>query len=362
MAQKAPPSLLDYQEDKRSVVIGLVLTLLLWPAVVWLVSQGMGRVGNGTNFRPRVAAKPTFNIELAPDQFIMPKKAPPPTKFVETNPDAPENTPDHTQNFAAQNQQVAQEKPTPDGKSDTPKLEGKKDIESNQIVSGQLTPPQQAPPPMPANPEIKEAATAEQARRDQTPLPGFEKKLGDDPSAFGSSAAQKVDSPATAVPERLPGVKDAPSLVGAPQVTQQHIDPHRPMPRPQLERHARPAVFRENQFGTQNIGAIAIDARWSQYGQYLQKLIETVQIQWERIIEQGRVYPPPGSEVVVKFRLEATQGAVAEILHSEGSAGNQAERACISAITERSPYGPWTDDMKAVLGDSQELTFTFYYQ
>ena len=46
----------------------------------------------------------------------------------------------------------------------------------------------------------------------------------------------------------------------------------------------------------------------------------------------------------------------------DGTAGNQAEKACTSAITARAPYGPWTDDMIAVLGQSQELTFTFFYQ
>jgi hypothetical protein len=34
----------------------------------------------------------------------------------------------------------------------------------------------------------------------------------------------------------------------------------------------------------------------------------------------------------------------------------------MSAITKPAPYGPWTDDMKAVLGEQQEMTFTFYYQ
>jgi hypothetical protein len=46
----------------------------------------------------------------------------------------------------------------------------------------------------------------------------------------------------------------------------------------------------------------------------------------------------------------------------EGTAGNQAEKACAAAITARAPYGPWTDDMIAVLGEEQELTFVFYYQ
>jgi len=37
-------------------------------------------------------------------------------------------------------------------------------------------------------------------------------------------------------------------------------------------------------------------------------------------------------------------------------------RACVSAITTRAPYGDWTDDMIAVLGSEQEMTFSFYYQ
>src|SRR5205807_1196113 len=99
--------------------------------------------------RPNDAAR-TFDIEIAPDIFPKPAPVPkPPANYVETNPDAPDNKPDKTNNFGAQNQQVAQEKPTPDGKNDRPALEGKKDIHSTQIVTGQLTKPvdQETPPP-----------------------------------------------------------------------------------------------------------------------------------------------------------------------------------------------------------------------
>jgi hypothetical protein len=127
------------------------------------------------------------------------------------------------------------------------------------------------------------------------------------------------------------------------------------------QQQVRPAIFTENKLGTKNIGAIAYDAKWSNYGQYLQKMIETVQIQWERILTESRVYPTSGTSVKVVFRMN-TEGRISQIVSVEGTAGNQAEKACASAITARAPYGPWTDDMIAVLGDSQELTFTFYYQ
>jgi hypothetical protein len=45
-----------------------------------------------------------------------------------------------------------------------------------------------------------------------------------------------------------------------------------------------------------------------------------------------------------------------------GGAGLEAEGYCVAAITEPSPYGKWTDDMIAMLGKEQTMTFVFYYQ
>jgi hypothetical protein len=71
--------------------------------------------------------------------------------------------------------------------------------------------------------------------------------------------------------------------------------------------------------------------------------------------------PAGGSTVAVKFIMN-DEGKITNITHVDTSANETASRACVSAITDRSPYGPWTDDMKAVLGTQQEMTFTFYYQ
>ena len=86
-----------------------------------------------------------------------------------------------------------------------------------------------------------------------------------------------------------------------PEQGQREVVQHRrPRPAPRLERRARPAIFSENKIGTANIGPVAFDAKWSNYGQYLQQLIETVQIQWDRILIQSRVYPASGTIVIVK--------------------------------------------------------------
>jgi len=90
-------------------------------------------------------------------------------------------------------------------------------------------------------------------------------------------------------------------------------------------------------------------------------MIETVQIQWERIIIGQKANPVNGSRVTVKFIID-DQGRIERIMSVDTTANEIATAACISGISDPAPYGEWTDDMKAVLGRQQEMTFTFYYQ
>ena len=105
--------------DRRAVIFGLLATLFLHLFLL-LVAPHLLEFGM---VRERPAggepekAQPVFTVELPPEEQPAEKKPTTPFKFVEVNPDAPENVPDDTANFGAQNQQVAQEKPTPDGKS-----------------------------------------------------------------------------------------------------------------------------------------------------------------------------------------------------------------------------------------------------
>src|SRR6478672_5166716 len=181
--------------ESRSTAIGVVGVLLIH-LLLWLVAPHILRIEPSTSVRPHTTSR-EFNIELNPETFA---KAPPkpkdPFKFVETNPDAPENTPDKTNNFAAQNQQVAQEKPTPDGKSDRPATEGKKDFESNQIVSGRLTQPiehVEAQPPPPMNLPVADQ-TVKPPRAEQNPLSGTEKLEGENKDGIGANLAKRVEN------------------------------------------------------------------------------------------------------------------------------------------------------------------------
>jgi hypothetical protein len=346
------------EPQSRSIAIGL-LGVLLFHLFLFAVAPHLLRTDPIRTVARRQAIPKQFNIEIAPDTFAKALPKPPPAmKFVETNPNAPENVPDKTNNFAAQNQQAAQEKPQADAHNDRARTEGKKDFQSNQIVSGQLSKPQE---PVPIAPAVQQPVKSTAApRQEQNPLTGFDKSKTQDADGFGSNIAKVPDNPKP-IPERIEGAKDTPLLEGAPN-SQIAIDPKKPRPRPALEHiQVRPAVFQDNPIGTSNMGISGIDARWSNYGAYLQKLINAVQEQWDRILIESRTNPPPGSQVSVRFRLDS-KGLVAEVLDVQSSSTEQGKAACVSAITSRAPYGDWTDDMIALLGTSQELTFTFLYQ
>ncbi len=349
---------LSEDPETRSIQIGVLGTLLVHLLLFLLAPLLFRGTTGGVVRKPK--PRP-FSIELAKDAFVKKPPTPTPNKFVETNPDAPDNIPDKTTNFAARNQQVAQEKPTPNGKNDAPAMDGKKDMAVTQIVTGKLEKPVDTPPDPPKVETPPSDHNVAAQRAEENPLSGVEKKEGTNPNGFGTNIA-KYNENSKPIPNRIEGAKDVPIIQGQTAV-QPSIDPQHPRARPTIvkQQQVRPAIFAENKFGTSNLGPIAIDAKWSNYGAYLQRMIETVQLEWDHILEESKVYPTPGSTVEVKFVMNS-DGGITRIVNVESTATDFGSRACMSAITERAPYGKWTDDMIAILGTEQEMTFKFLYQ
>lgn len=355
------------EPDTRSILIGVAAVLVIH-AIVWFVGPRVFRV-EVRPLPPRTAEDQSkvYNIELntEPEEIKAQEKPKAPDKYVETNPDAPENTPDKTTNFAAQNQQAAQQDADPKSKADRASTTGKKDFESNQIVDGRLSTPLENLAAIPPSPETaqqiaEQEKMAQQQRKEQNPLSGFEKKDGDAKDGIGTNFSPNLAN-AEAIPERIEGGKDVPFDPNATGLMS--IDPRRPRPRPQLVKtqNTRPAVLAENFIKAPNMGVTGIDARWSEYGEYLRKMFDAIQFQWERLILNLSAMPANGTNVTVKFVLNS-EGNIATVVSVNGTASETATRACVSAITERAPYGTWTDDMRAALGDKQEMTLVFLYQ
>jgi hypothetical protein len=350
---------LSTDPDTRSIQIGLIWTVLVHLLLLLLAPQVLR-----TEFSPGRFVQPgtsaPFDVELAPNAFMSKPKAPPlPMHFVETNPDANNNIPDKSNNFGAQNQQAAQPVPDKDSTLRLPRTEGKKDFQNDsQVVSGRLEKPDLTPP---APPTVEQQATEEKnktERKLQVPLPGYLKSQGNNPDTFGTESV-KLPEPSTGADKHVEGDRNSQNPDGAGEKAAAQTSHRTPLPRPRLTQ-VRPAILQERSTGVSNAGVIGVDAHFSQYGDYLQELIDTVQIQWERILTSSSTAPPSTTHVMISFRLTSS-GEIAEILKVEGDAGEYGTNAALSAIRERAPYRPWTKEMVAILGNDQVITFTFYY-
>jgi hypothetical protein len=91
--------------------------------------------------------------------------------------------------------------------------------------------------------------------------------------------------------------------------------------------------------------------------------MDTVQIEFDKLVEESGVHPNRGTTVEIKFVLNK-HGEISKIEYVKPSPGtsDSATRCCTGAIEDRSPYGEWTDDMIATLGPETEMTFMFFYQ
>jgi hypothetical protein len=108
-------------------------------------------------------------------------------------------------------------------------------------------------------------------------------------------------------------------------------------------------------------GLSSVDPNWKPYVQYLSGMVSRINGEWDHILATAKNFPKSGTAVSVKFRLNS-DGRVAEIIDVKGNTTAFGEQACLAAITEPAPFGKWSPDMIAKLGDSQVLGFTFYYE
>jgi hypothetical protein len=240
-----------------------------------------------------------------------------------------------------------------------PKTEGRKDFENDsQIVSGRLEKPIPSAPTPPAQEEQTAQKKDQTQKKTQAPLPGFVKNQGTNAQGYGTDV-MNLPEQSTGADKYVAGDKNANSTNGAGVKSAQTVH-QKPLPRPKLSQ-VRPAILKDRPIGVANSGVIGVDAHFSEFGDYLQELIDIVQIQWDRILESGSTRPKQGSHVLVTFRLNS-KGEIAEIVKVDGDAGDYGTNAALSAIQDRAPYRAWTKEMVAVLGDNQVISFDFYYE
>jgi outer membrane biosynthesis protein TonB len=299
--------------DQRSTALAVVVSLGLHLLLFWALPDTFHKV---------VAFVRPVEVLTAPVK-IDEARLPPKLRFIETNPLANQAVPKATPFTSSRNQTAAQ--PVPEKmptNSPLPKSEGTS--EQLRIAQGKprsIDQSQSAPAPQPS---ISMAAPVKAA-----PPPGP-----------GKSAAQPSPTPAP-VP--------APAPVAA--------NPDRP--RASVPSGTYGLLLRRP-VGVNRAGSIAVDARFSNYGDYTQRMLEAIQSSWWSIIERSRFEGLSRGNVIVRFRLHR-DGTVtdAQVLGSEVT--RVMTLACKDAVMAPAPYDIWRADMVAMYGESDTVTINFIY-
>ena len=296
--------------DLRSAAIAVAVSLGLHLLLLWVLPDSFQKV---------VAFVRPVEVLTAPVK-IDEARLPPKLRFIETNPLANQAVPKTTPFTSSRNQTAAQ--PVPEKmptNSPLPKSEGTS--EQLRIAQGKPRTIDQSQAAPATQPSISMAAPAK-----ATPPPGPGKAVVQpSPTPAPVPVAANPDRPRASVPSGTYGL-----LLRRP-------------------------------VGVNRAGTIAIDARFSNYGDYTQRMLEAIQSSWWSIIERSRFEGVSRGNVIVRFRLHR-DGTVtdAQVLGSEVT--RVMTLACKDAVMAPAPYDIWRADMVAMYGESDTVTINFIYR
>jgi len=295
--------------DQRSAAIAVAVSLGLHLLLLWVLPDTFHKV---------VAYVRPVEVLTAPVK-IDEARLPPKLRFIETNPLANQAVPKTTPFTSSRNQTAAQ--PVPEKmptNSPLPKSDGTS--EQLRIAKGKPRSIDQSEAQPISQPSISMAAPVK-----APPPPGP-----------GKSAAQPSPTP-------------APVPVAA--------NPDRP--RASVPSGTYGLLLRRP-VGVNRAGTIAVDARFSNYGDYTQRMMEAIQSSWWSIIERSRFEGLSRGNVIVRFRLHR-DGTVtdAQVLGTEVT--RVMTLACKDAVMAPAPYDIWRADMVAMYGESDTVTINFIY-
>jgi len=291
--------------DLRSAALAVAVSLGLHLLLLWALPDTFHKV---------VAFVRPVEVLTAPVK-IDETRLPPKLRFIETNPLANQAVPKTAPFTSSRNQTAAQ--PVPEKmptNSPLPKSEGTS--ESLRIAQGKPRSIDQSQAAPVSQPSVSMAAPVKAA-----PPPGP-----------GKSAAKPSPSPVAANPDR--------PRASAPSGTY--------------------GLLLRRPVGVNRAGSIAVDARFSNYGDYTQRMMEAIQSSWWSIIERSRFEGVTRGHVAVSFRLHR-DGTVtdAKVLATEVT--RVMTLACKDAVMAPAPYDIWRADMVAMYGESDTVTINFHY-
>ena len=329
-----------------------------------------------------------FDIILAEEEPEVMKQ------FVPVNKDDIPNAPDDTENFASQDAQAKNTELREDLNEDTPFIEGESE-EFNNLVQGE---PIRIPPSPPVPPS--QANDSQHEQQEQTPsIPQIRinRPMGEDqineeraraPVALEDEAIDE-ESPLSIpeIPEEVPEDEEALEVVeseedaledrtkiddGVVQDERPYTPPQEAQPQPNPEdrparlpqprvRYANTGPLKNHMAGVSQIAQMAqYSAEFSEFGDYLERMFETIEIEWHNLLSQQRL-AERRSRVSIAFLINE-DGEIVDWEIVQTTSTLQAQVICAAAINNRAPFGEWSRDMKTTLNDPERIIVNFLFR
>ncbi len=361
----------DFRQERRwTTFAALVVAALVHIVLVRVLPERllMSSVLTGNDHSDEA-----FSVEIDLEQPLTPEQL----KFVEANPEAPENEPDRKDQYSFRSQQAADEVPSED-LLNAPRVEGEED--SQKILQGALSEPSPLAPGVyssavrPGEGEgtdggkLGRTAPVVMAPAPPPPAPDFLKQEPISEEGTGSrlelvgKAKERMEEPSP----------DAPLEIYQPQATPDVLLPvgdgnggrpdAKPMPRtrPRLSPELLHGPLMSSTSSASRRGRLAIDATFSEFGEYEQQFYAALQTGWYQEID---FFQPidTAAQVLVRFTMHA-DGSIDDVEAVQSTASKVATVICTSAISKRSPFRPWTKEMVEVFGQERTLNVVFHYK
>ena len=366
----------NWERYTCSLLLALLVNGLLFFAFPW-------RIDNTYTPKERKIKK-ALDIQLVEPEVLPPQSE----NYVETNPDVIDNKPDSTDNISDRNQQAAQEEVSAivDDAEGNPYIEKGEEEDSYRVVQRELDAPvllpeqkqkveerkavpgQQAEDPAealaakPKQPEFlkDKPAESEDGVRSQSELMNelLKDVLENEDQATG--LVENLDTLGARIEKAQKGETKAQQNGVMPRQAQEGAE--KMQPRPRFVRQGAPGPLLKNAKGVSQSGRMAIDANFSEFGDYLARAFDAIGIKWNELNRYGEnSLAETSSRIRIQFYI-TKEGMVEDLEVLFCNASETAKWYCIDAIQGNAPYYEWTKDMVKVLGDRQPVTITFIYR
>jgi outer membrane biosynthesis protein TonB len=222
-----------------------------------------------------------------------------------------------------------------------------------------------------ANPDVDHESNVPKIDGKQTDVPKTEtvprpefNKLQPAPKTAPQEAAQ----PAQPAPSVQPGdiAMAKPQNDQQQQPQPQEMQPPRPRTIQQALAQSNPrrtpgVAMRQEGGVSRRLETSLFDVKSTPFGEYDAEFVDAVTYRWYSLLDSQQFALDRTGRVRVRFHLNH-DGSITDITVVENTVGEVLGYVCQKAISDPSPYKPWTPEMRRLVGANyREITFTFYY-